>query len=249
MADGKYYNYSSSRRPTQAASSRRTKVEEKKMVRQTVIFSVLAVVLAVLFFLVIIPGVVRFLGGLAGGPVVKEDELLPQTPFISSPASATSSAKLTFSGFNQKDNTIVVLDNGQESTRVKAADDGSFSADLTLQEGENKLSAYAINPRDKESAVSQEYLITYDNKPPKLEITEPTDGASIQGRKNQNATVKGNTEPETRVTINDRLIFVNDDGTFSTSFRLENGDNGIAFKATDPAGNVTEHKITVKFSE
>ncbi len=249
MTDSKYYNHATPRRPTHPVSSRRAKVEEKKMVQQTVVFAVSAVVLGIIFFFVIIPGVVRFIGGLYGGATVQEDDVLPQVPFISAPLSATSSAHLELNGFSQKDFTIVVVNNGSETTRVQTQEDGSFKAEVTLNEGENKLSAYAVSPKDSESGITQEYTVIFDNTKPKLEISEPKDGASVQGKKDQNITIKGVTDPDTKVYINDRLIFVSDDGNFSTTHRLENGDNGIAFKAIDLAGNITEKKITVKFSE
>lgn len=249
MTDSKYYNHANTRRPSQAVSSRRAKVEEKKMVQQTVVFAVSAVVLGIIFFFVVIPGVVRFIGGLYGGPTIQEDDVIPQVPLISAPLSATSSAELVLNGFSQKDMTIVIVNNGSEATRIHTEEDGSFKAEVTLQEGENKLAAYAIGAKDKESAISQEYAILFDNKKPKLEISEPKEGTSVQGNTNRNITIKGTTDPDTKVYINDRLIFVNDDGTFSTTHRLDVGDNGIAFKAIDQAGNQTETKVTVKFSE
>jgi ABC-type uncharacterized transport system auxiliary subunit len=39
------------------------------------------------------------------------------------------------------------------------------------------------------------------------------------------------------------------DGTFTATQRLENGENKVAVKAIDQAGNITEKIVVVNFSE
>jgi hypothetical protein len=93
------------------------------------------------------------------------------------------------------------------------------------------------------------FLTIFDNEQPQIEINEPTDNQTIQGKKNQNVPVKGKTKPNSKMYLNDRLVFVRDDGTFETTHRLENGGNSLSFKVIDMAGNQTEKVITVNFQE
>jgi hypothetical protein len=197
----KYYSS-----PTpQHLTSRRAKVEQKKLVKQTVGFGLLALVCLAFFGFVVIPGVIRWVGGLGGNTQQVEDTSpLPQVPVLAAPFEATSSSKITLHGFNQKGNQVAVINNSAEVQRVSTQDDGSFSADLDLEKGENKITAFAINAQGKESGTSAEFTVVYSSEPPKLEIESPTENQSIQGKKNQNTTFKGKTDPKVKVYINDR---------------------------------------------
>ncbi len=231
-------------------TSRRAKVIESNLMTQIALFGFLTVVLIVVFVAFVIPNVIKVLAGSSANQVATQtDTLLPQVPALSSPVEATNSAQLTLNGYSEKGNQVVVLDNSQEIKRVDAKDDGSFSADIDLQSGDNSLTAYAIkSTNQQQSAVSQAYLVKFDNEPPKLDISDPQDNQTINGNKNQQMTVKGASDPGVRVSLNDRLVIVKSDGSFTTSFQLNNGDNALDIKATDPAGNLTEKKLTVHFA-
>jgi hypothetical protein len=246
----KYYNSPQYSQSAPKMTSRRAKVEQSKLLKQSVLFGVLAVVLLIVGGFVIIPAFIRFVGGFSKPVQTTSDDGVPiQIPIVQTPLAATSSATLALTGFHQKGYEIVVVNNGRETARVKTQDDGSFATDVTLESGENRLTAYAVNEQKKESGVSAEYLVLFDNEPPKLEITEPTDGQSIEGKKNQNLTIKGTTDPKVKMQLNDRLFFIRTDGTFETTFRLNNGENTLTIKATDEAGNTTEKVVKVNFRE
>jgi hypothetical protein len=234
-------------------TSRRAKVEQKKLLRQTFFFLALAIVIAVVMLAVVVPGIIRVLGGLSSStsPVVTEDLPPLQPPVISAPVPATFSASLKLSGFAEKAATVVLVQNGQEAGQTTAQDNGAFQFDVQLQKGENALSAYAKTSEKRQSAVSQEFKVVMDNELPKLEITDPKEGEkkSVQGKKNQSTSITGNTDPNTKITLNDRLAFVKADGSFTASFFLQTGDNEITIKATDQAGNVTEKKVTITYQD
>jgi bacillopeptidase F len=203
-----------------------------------------------LFFLVIIPNIIRWVGNRGGNQDNTSDNGIPvQVPLISAPTSATSSAQLPLSGYSEKGFTVVVLDNDQEVKRVNSGDDGTFSTDIDLQKGNNNIAVYAIDESNKQSDKSKEYVVIYDNEPPKLEIQEPQDKQQITGKKNQTLTIKGTTEKNTKVYLNDRLAFVKDDGTFSVLQQLNTGDNALNLKAVDAAGNKTEVSLTVNYHD
>lgn len=217
------------------------------MVRQTVFLVIAAIGLVLLSVLVIIPGVIRFLGG-SSAIVEVDDSLPPQTPILAAPVTATFSATLSLSGFTTKNSEVIFLKNGQQDQTAMADDGGNFTAEMSLEKGENLVTAYA-KKGDQESGVSEQYTILFDDEKPLIELEEPKENQSIQGKKSQMVAVKGKTEPSSRLTLNDRLIFVTADGTFSTSHRLENGENVLNFRSVDAAGNTTEKQIKVSFSE
>jgi phage-related protein len=127
-------------------------------------------------------------------------------------------------------------------------EDGSFGLTMQLEPGENVLSGYSIDKTGNESAESKRYTVKFDDEPPELEITEPVDGANITLRKNQLTTIKGTTEENAKIELNGRLVYASADGSFSTTYQLNEGDNQLLFKAIDEAGNTTEKTIKVTFS-
>ena len=60
--------------------------------------------------------------------------------------------------------------------------------------------------------------------------------------------VKGKSDANVRLTLNDRLIIVTGDGNFSSNYNLNPGDNQLIFKAVDKAGNETIKELLVKYS-
>ena len=124
-----------------------------------------------------------------------------------------------------------------------AAEDGGFSlSNVKLVEGDNKLSAVAIDQAGNKSAPSSEVDIYYSNQQPKLEISSPTDNQQVGGA---SVEVSGLTTAGVRLTVSGRLIIVNSEGKFSTQFNLASGDNALVFIATDKAGNQTRRELTV----
>ncbi len=230
--------------------SRRGKKEQQKIIKQIIFFSVTAVILLALFVIVIIPNLIRWVGSKDKTPIVVVDDLPPpQPPQIAAPVYATSSAALSLSGFSSAHTTVVVSNNGQEIARDGTHDDGSFQISLTLTKGDNHLSALAIDDKNRQSPASREYVVSYITDPPKLDISEPQDKQAIVGKKNQNLTIKGKADKNTKVTLNDRILFNRDDGSFSTLQMLQTGDNTLDFKVTDQAGNQTEKKLTVSYHD
>ena len=232
---------------TRLVTSRRVKQEQSIALRQSVFFvgGALGIILLALIF---IPMLIRFLGGL-GGPVASiEDELPPQVPVLSAPVEATFSATIPLTGFTTPKAEVFILKNGEKRTQITADDVGNFTTDLSLSDGENRISAYAMNGK-LESEASQEFLTIFDNQEPQLEVSEPVDGQTIEGKKHQTVTVKGTTEGGSRMYVNGRLVFVGEDGTFSTTHHLENGENIMKFVVTDKAGNTTEQEMKVNFRE
>jgi hypothetical protein len=90
-------------------------------------------------------------------------------------------------------------------------------------------------------------IIFFDTSPPELTISEPPDQSDYYGDENQ-VKIMGLTEEGARVTVNGRLVVMNQDGSFEFTFSLSEGTNPIKIVATDQAGNQAEKEITINYS-
>jgi len=66
---------------------------------------------------------------------------------------------------------------------------------------------------------------------------------------NQEIKVKGNTDKETYIHINDIPVVVDANGAFETSVRLKDGDNQINATAVDIAGNIETKTLKVIYQK
>jgi len=116
---------------------------------------------------------------------------------------------------------------------------------FTLTEGRNDITATLFRG-DAESEQSPSVTWFLDLTPPKIQITSPKDGASID---TPSAQIKGSTQAgSTVIAKNPRnsasiTAVAARDGTFQIELPLVPGDNEIAIDVTDPAGNTAEKKL------
>lgn len=234
---------------TRQVSSRLAKKEQKKLARQTFFFIFLAIGLVVLFLFVILPGFIRLANEMLGTEVTfhQEDTIPPQVPVMMAPPTAVSQSQLELTGFGEAESEMVLVVNGREITRTTADADGSFSFTFELEEGENMIAAYSIDAAGNESALSRSYQVSYYNQPPKLEVISPEPDARFETRSAQTISITGETDPGSRVFLNDRLLMTNSEGVFSGSFVLDEGENELIFRAVDRAGNESEQTFRVEF--
>lgn len=231
------------------ARSRLTKHQQRKLVKQTFLIALAAIIILVSFVVFIVPGLVQLAGNALNesGVTENQDQVPPQTPILSAPPAATNSAKLSINGFGEAGAEAVLILDLEEVGRTEINEEGQFEFDLPLKEGENELVVYSIDQAENESRQTRNYLITLDTEAPSIELEQPQDGESFELRKNQLIEIKGKTEPNSRVFINERLVYANDEGSFSTRFQLSEGENKIKFRVIDQAGNVSEKEMTVNF--
>lgn len=232
------------------AKSRVVRKEKERLMRQTILFGGLAVVVTLVFVYLILPGFIRLVDSFLdnSNPFETSDTIPPQIPVFNPPADAVSESKLSLNGFGEPESEIVIMLNGPEYARTVVAEDGTFTVDITLEEGENIIAAYAKDKADNESAVTRSYIVTLDKQAPLIVVDSPQDGAEIVSRANQNLEIKGSTEVGSRVFINDRLVLPDSEGNFRYTMMLKEGNNEIKIKAEDKAGNTGEAALSVKFS-
>lgn len=235
-----------------ARYSRRRSVEERKNVRRAFFFGILTIGVLLLFLFFGLPTVAKFAAFLhdlrsTNQPVDVTDTTPPAPPKINDLPEFTNETSLDISGRSEPGATILIEENGKED-EVLANKDGEFQYTWSLLDGQNKISAKAKDAAGNESVESDVQLVTYDNQPPDLSIDSPQDGASFYGSKERQLTIKGHTEENASVTINDRIVVVDSLGDFSLSTTLSDGDNSFDVTAKDQAGNETKSSFTVHYS-
>jgi hypothetical protein len=177
----------------------------------------------------------------------QEEQIYIAPPILDPQPSATNSATIIVTGQTTTGDEVKLYNNNEIVDVAKIKKDGSFAfEDVTLQEGRNTLKAAAFEKNEK-SNYSNVLYIDYKKTSPNVDIESPHDGDSLSGNANP-LTVRGKTDPDVTITINDFLAITKNDGSFSYTLPLQNSENKIKIVATDKAGNKTEKEIKVTYS-
>ncbi|MDO8619072.1 MAG: hypothetical protein Q7R49_03995 [Candidatus Daviesbacteria bacterium] len=179
--------------------------------------------------------------------------LAPPVLFV--PFEATNSAKIDIKGYATAGSKVNIYLDDELRTTVDVGFDGNLIAkDISLVFGKNNIYGKTVDEqssrtssteKNTESLASKTIILTYDNEKPDLTVNEPDDGKLIQGG-DKKVTVKGTTDADIPVLVNDSRVITNSDGSFSTTVALNDGDNTITIKAVDHASNSTQifRKVT-----
>jgi hypothetical protein len=225
------------------AYSRLRRFEEKEQRKRLMLAIVgsIGILLFIIFFgFKILVGFSVMVDSLHGAtPKTTETPAHIQPPVLDPIPDATNSAKLKITGKANPKETVIVYLNDDEYTRVDVDEIGNFSITVSAKEGHNTISAKDQDTNGKLSGLSNVLSVLIKNNAPILEITTPDDNASVSGDDNH-IQISGKTEKDNTVTINDRLVVVNNNGKFSYSYPLGEGVNTLTITATDGAGNQTK---------
>lgn len=227
-------------------------LEQKKNIRKTFVFGVLTVGLLALLFVFGIPAMARiasFVGdfGKSDKPIDIADNIPPAPPRFLGLPEATNKTNIEITGTAEPGAKVTLTVNSDE-VEVIADNSGKFIANVDLLNGDNTVKAIAKDNAGNVSQPSEKVGIVYDNTEPKLEIESPEDGSEFTGSSQRQVTIKGKTEAEVLLNINDRSVSVNSDGTFSFTTTLSEGENKFDVKVKDKAENETESTLTLRFS-
>lgn len=237
-----------------ATRSRLTRKEEARSLRRAFFYLVLTVGFVTLLAIWGVPSLVRvatFFSQWRGAstPIGKTDFLPPAPPNINLIPRATKKDLLSLSGTAEPGSTVDIFLNEEVKSSVVANNEGVFILDsISLSEGENQIYAIATDQAGNSSSPSRKLAILYDAKPPELEISSPEDGATLTGQEQKRLTVSGKTEPGISLTINGRLTILDQEGNFSSTFSLTEGENTFKIIALDLAENQTEKEIKVTYT-
>jgi uncharacterized protein YfaP (DUF2135 family) len=155
--------------------------------------------------------------------------------------------KITLKGsVSGGEGTARVTVNGRE---VRTETGGAFTASITLNPGENKLSVKVRDSAGKEDG--RELRITRLPRvypPPVLSMSSPSDLEQSVPFETDKITVKGSVsggEGTSRLTINGREVRTETGGSFAASVALNPGDNSVSVKVRDSAGKEDGRELRI----
>ena len=170
-------------------------------------------------------------------PVAQEQKLLLPAPVINSTPIATNSAQIKISGYASPMAKVSLTINGSLTDSSESDSDGYFETKIQLNKGDNFVSVKYTDTSLNESKESQSIIINRDDESPMLTIESPSDGSILHGQDQKTVEINGKTEAETSLTLNNRYVSVQSDGSFSSKFQLHEGENEITILAEDKAEN------------
>lgn len=145
--------------------------------------------------------------------------------------SYTNSNQYVISGEFEIDTTLAILGAPVDSLEKKS--DGSFTADITLEEGMNYITISATDTAENRFEVKRTIIL--DIEIPEFDRLICLEG-SITNR--DKVTMTGEVSEAGTMTINSMEVSVNSDGTFHSTVNLIEGVNTIHLEFADMAGNV-----------
>ncbi|MDO8503141.1 MAG: hypothetical protein Q7S60_00470 [bacterium] len=231
--------------------SRYSRLQERRKTRSAFfLFSAAIGLLLILIFLGI-PLLSRFavfVSELKGSssPIVIEDKTPPAPPYINALPKFTKDNKIKVTGRAEAGSVLRLFQNSAQIKEFIVDDTSNFEIEVKLLAGNNSLYTTATDNADNENR-SSTWDVLYDLEPPAVEVSSPTEGASFFGDE-KTIDVRGKTEAEAQVSVNDRVAIVNGSGEFSLRLTLSEGENTITVTAIDQAENKTEKTVKVTYS-
>jgi len=162
---------------------------------------------------------------------------------------ATNQKEVNIEGFSQSGSTVKLFLNGPQKGETLAGGDSKFLFEgIKLNNGRNTIFAKAEDDHGNTSEKSEIGIIVFDDDRPKIEIFEPTNGATIKNL-NKRVLIKGKANEKVKIRVNDRLAVQKPDLTFEFLLGISEGDVKITVKATDDAGNEKIETIFIKYQK
>lgn len=129
--------------------------------------------------------------------------------------------------------------------------DGSFQADVSLDEGHNTITARAVNAKGED--VTDAISLSLDMTPPYLTVESPKDGDTVRINSIAvsgliNDIVRGTVaEGQANVKVNGIEASVSNRSYLAENIHLNEGENTIKIDASDNVGNTASLSIKVKY--
>ena len=228
------------------------RVQEKKM-KNTIILYIVILVLVLYFIFTfgikLLLNSSSFISGLfpqpKAEPLSKTEDTFSSIDVNSVPQ-ATNSARFIISGSILNFDILDFYINAKKVKEIESSSD-TFSEEIgDLEKGDNNVYVLAKSRNSKIEKNTITYKVFYKNEKPKLDISEPSDNSTTN---NQEIKVKGSTDKETYVRVNDLPVVVDAGGNFETMVRLKDGDNQIVITASDIAGNMETKFLKVIYQK
>lgn len=160
----------------------------------------------------------------------------PDLTILSPLSSLTNSNEVVIEGLTHPGVDVAV-----DGVQVAVDARGSFSLTKTLSEGTHTLEVVAANAAGRTTTTRVE--VTVDTTAPLLLLTTPAQGSATEF---PTVLVAGTTEPGAHLVINEVVVNVRSDGSFSFHLPLAEGTNVITATSSDVAGNHAMATVTVR---
>jgi len=228
------------------------RVQEKK-IKNTIILYIVILVLVLYFIFTfgikLLLNSSSFISGLfpqpSTKPLSKTEDTFSSIDVNSIPQ-ATNSARFIISGSVLNFDILDFYINAKKVKEIESSSD-TYSEEIgDLEKGDNNVYVLAKSRNNKIEKNTITYKVFYKNEKPKLDISEPSDNSTTN---NQEIKVKGSTDKETYVRVNDLPVVVDANGGFETTVRLKDGDNQIVITASDIAGNMETKSLKVTYQK
>lgn len=231
--------------------SRLKKIQNKRNIKNAFIFIFLSFAMLAFFIFIGIPLLIKYTSFISdirksSEPIEKNDDTPPPPPRIDTIPESTNELEIKIGGKSEPGATLKIFYNSDKK-EVLANNEGYFSTDINLAEGNNTITFQAMDKSGNESQKTKSFNIVYDNEPPELTIKSPENNITLYGSNHRQLTIAGVSEKNTRVYINERIVVVDDEGIFSFTTSLTEGENSFNIVAEDEAGNKTEQSLTVNY--
>lgn len=122
-------------------------------------------------------------------------------------------------------------------------ENGEFTLDLVLDEGENQLNVVAVDPVGNERTISRQ--ISLSSRGPTITLNSISDGMTVY---DPSTRVSGEVDAGSQLQINGNAVPVDVNGNFSTIIPLQGGNNLVTLTASDLAGNTSSLQRTVHYA-
>ncbi len=201
--------------------SRLARREEKRNIKRALFFGLLTIVLLLLLIFLGIPMLIKIAVFLADiksttTPVEQTDTFPPTVPRFNSLPEYTKESSLSLSGFAEPGSSVEIFLNEAAAGSVVTTSEGTFNfSTLNLNQDKNEIFAIATDEAGNKSQSSSKMTVVFDNTVPKLEIAQPTEGATFKGERARKITIQGQTEENTSLVINERQVILSAEGNFT----------------------------------
>jgi hypothetical protein len=161
--------------------------------------------------------------------------------------SATNSSELKISGNTYNIDTLLIFLNDRQIKKLSISADNEFETLVSgLKDGENEIYFEGEVKDSKTKKKSEIFLISSKTSKPMIEVTSPSDNSTTP---QSNINIKGKTDTDVYLRINNLPAVVSSEGNFNQNIQLAEGENKILLLAEDSAGNIVELTLTVIYEK
>lgn len=232
--------------------SRKTSVEQRKNKKRILLYIILSAFSICSILIFGIPLVVNYLSFFldlknTNTDIQISDSTPPPPPSFEPFSEWTNTESVEIKGRTEPGVYVYLKINNKE-IELLSDNGGYFSHTLSLVSDQTNIFAYSKDPSGNTSKEIKAGTIILDKKPPELTIVSPADGSEYFGSLARQLTITGKSENDVKLNINGRLIVVNNEGNFSYTTTLTEGENNFLITSEDRAGNKSETSLKIYYS-